>query len=291
MAPTKTKRKKAKCPKKKTAIVNVPASPVVEISKVKDGMKLSPLESVLIGGDLAVLSQEQRFNFYLDVCKSLQLNPFTQPFGYIALDGKMTLYAKKDCAEQLRKIHGVGVTTLKRSFDPEQKTVTVEVSMKDKYGKMDIATGVLYLVGQRWEVVNGRNSKVDYDLKGQERANAIMKCETKAKRRGTLSICGLSMPDESEIIDIKDAVVLTEAEVTQATGVKVTAPKDPAPKTEPKFEQPMDKIIQSLPPALKELLNSAGYESLSQKFKAYNQVAGDLDALSQLCEEQIRRGK
>jgi hypothetical protein len=291
MAPAKTKRKKAKRPKNNKGVAIVPPpAPAVEISKVKEGMKLSPLESVLIGGDLAVLSPEQRYNFYLDVCKSLMLNPLTQPFGYIQLDGKMTLYAKKDCAEQLRKIHGVGVTSLMRSFDKEEKTVTVDVTMKDKYGKTDMASGVLYLVGQKWEVVNGKNKKVDYDLKGQERANAIMKCETKAKRRGTLSICGLSMPDESEIIDIKDAVVLSEVEVAQATGIKVVS-KDPAPKTESKDEAPMDKIVQSFPIALTEALNSAGYDTLSKKYKLYTDCVRDLDAMAQMCEETIRRMK
>ena len=35
---------------------------------------------------------------------------------------------------------------------------------------------------------------------GESRANAIMKATTKAKRRVTLSICGLGgMPDESEL--------------------------------------------------------------------------------------------
>ena len=35
-------------------------------------------------------------------------------------------------------------------------------------------------------------------------ANAIMKAETKAKRRVTLSICGLGMLDETELETIKD---------------------------------------------------------------------------------------
>src|SRR5262249_26019891 len=35
-------------------------------------------------------------------------------------------------------------------------------------------------------------------LKGESRSNAMMKAETKAKRRGTLSIFGLGVPDEKE---------------------------------------------------------------------------------------------
>jgi hypothetical protein len=36
-------------------------------------------------------------------------------------------------------------------------------------------------------------------------ANALMKAETKAKRRATLSICGLGMLDETEVEDIQGA--------------------------------------------------------------------------------------
>lgn len=39
-------------------------------------------------------------------------------------------------------------------------------------------------------------------LKGEARANAELKCITKAKRRATLSICGLGWLDETEVEDI-----------------------------------------------------------------------------------------
>jgi len=44
------------------------------------------------------------------------------------------------------------------------------------------------------------------NLKGESRSNAMMKAETKAKRRVTLSICGLGMLDESEVDSIPNAV-------------------------------------------------------------------------------------
>src|SRR5678816_1140791 len=43
------------------------------------------------------------------------------------------------------------------------------------------------------------------NLKGEAKANAMMKAETKAKRRVTLSICGLGMLDETEAGSIPDA--------------------------------------------------------------------------------------
>lgn len=42
-------------------------------------------------------------------------------------------------------------------------------------------------------------------LKGEALANAMMKCETKAKRRVTLSICGLGMLDETEVESVSSS--------------------------------------------------------------------------------------
>jgi len=57
-------------------------------------------------------------------------------------------------------------------------------------------------------------------LKGEARSNAMMKAETKAKRRVTLAICGLGFLDESEVDSIKGAtqVVVNESgEVVSGT--------------------------------------------------------------------------
>src|ERR1700674_2046119 len=72
------------------------------------------IEKVLLSGDLTVLSVEERLNYYKTVCKALGLNPLTRPLEYIVLNGKMTLYARKDCTEQLRRIYNVGVVESKR---------------------------------------------------------------------------------------------------------------------------------------------------------------------------------
>jgi hypothetical protein len=139
------------------------------------------IEKVLLGGDLSSLSVDQRLEYYNAVCKSLGLNPLTRPFAYIAFDGKLMLYARKDCTEQLRKIHGIAIVESNGSM--EDGFYTVFVKAQDKHGRTDTGTGVV-------EIGN---------LKGKDRANAIMKCETKAKRRATLSMAGLGFLDESEL--------------------------------------------------------------------------------------------
>jgi hypothetical protein len=145
------------------------------------------IEQLLIAGDLARLTPTQRVSYYKAVCDSLGLNPLTRPFDYITLNGKLTLYAKRDCTDQLRKIHGVSITKLERELTEDIYTVTAYA--QDVNGRTDTALGAISLGG----------------LKGEARANAVMKCETKAKRRVTLSICGLGMTDETETESIPNA--------------------------------------------------------------------------------------
>lgn len=161
------------------------------------------IERVLIGGDLAKLTEPQRIAYYNAVCQSLGLNPLTKPFDYINLQGKLTLYARRDATEQLRKIHGVSITALEKTKMDDLYVVTATAT--DKSGRSDVSTGAVSLAG----------------LRGENLANAIMKAETKAKRRVTLSICGLGMLDETEAADVPGA--------TAPHPARVEAPPRPAP--------------------------------------------------------------
>ncbi len=157
------------------------------------------LEQILIQGDLTPLTTEERVSYYRKVCASLGLNPLTMPFSYISFrendnaPAKLQLYARKDCSEQLRGIHGVSVLSLKREILDE--TCIVEVQVRDKNGKLDVGTGIVSLI--KWDKYAKPPEWAK--LKGREYDNALMKCETKAKRRATLSICGLGFLDETEI--------------------------------------------------------------------------------------------
>lgn len=154
------------------------------------------MEKVLLEGDLTQLKPHERLEYYSRVCNSLGLNPTTRPFDYIKLNGKLTLYAKKDATEQLRKINGVSITALDKEWKDSLGLYIVTAHASDKTGRSDAATGAVSVKG----------------LSGEAIANAVMKAETKSKRRVTLSICGLGFVDESELSSIKDAtpVVVTE---------------------------------------------------------------------------------
>lgn len=146
------------------------------------------IERVLLTGDLSKLTPDQRLSYYNRVCESLDLNPLTKPFLYLNLNGKTVLYASKDCTEQLRKKHSVSVKIAAREEAAGCYVVTAQAALPS--GRCDESIGA----------VNIEN------LKGENRSNALMKAETKAKRRVTLSICGLGMLDESEVDSIPGAV-------------------------------------------------------------------------------------
>jgi len=146
------------------------------------------LEKVVIGGDLKALTPQERLAYYKSTCESLGLNPLTRPFEYIVLNGKLTLYARKDATEQLRKLHNLSIVKLEREVTDGVYCVFAYVESLDG-GRKDSSLGAVHIEG----------------LKGDAKANAMMKAETKAKRRATLSICGLGLLDETEIETIAEA--------------------------------------------------------------------------------------
>lgn len=152
-------------------------------------VKIDPeiIANLVLQGDISKMNPTQRTSYYKQFCDSLGLNPLTQPFKIIKFQGKETLYATKDCTEQLRKIYGVSIIDLTSTTVNGVHIVTAKA--QDKNGRTDAATGAVTIEG----------------MKGDMLANALMKAETKAKRRVTLSICGLGMLDESEIETIPNA--------------------------------------------------------------------------------------
>lgn len=141
------------------------------------------IEAVITKGDIGQLSAQERAKYYVRVCESIGLNPMTRPFEYITLNGKLVLYARKDCTDQLRSIYEISVQDMSEGEREGVFVVTCKVA--NGKGRTDVSKGAVSIAG----------------LKGEALANAMMKAETKAKRRATLSICGLGFLDETEVDD------------------------------------------------------------------------------------------
>ena len=169
-------------------------------------------EQVVIKGDLSKLSDIDRMAYYSEVCRSLGLNPLTRPFEYITLNNKLTLYATRGCGDQLRAIRGITITGL----DPRQvgDLFVVVATGRDRSGREDSSTGAVATKG----------------LAGEALANAMMKAETKAKRRLTLSLAGLGWSDETEVESLAETPLparQTLAERAAAKAAEVVTVREP----------------------------------------------------------------
>lgn len=152
---------------------------------------LAALEQVLIRGDLAGFNEAQRLTYVKALCKATGVNILFQPFDYIQYQGKTIIYPKRSCTEQLRAIHKINIKITSRERTDALYVVTCqgEIMAGRMKGKVDESIGCVNIKG----------------LSGKELANALMIGETKAKRRMTLSICGLGFLDEIEIQELVKA--------------------------------------------------------------------------------------
>ena len=188
-----------------TALQTIPAPVVQDYLPAVDP---KAVEQALLIGDISQMSDEVRIAYYVATCRSLGLNPLTKPFQALKTDdGKVTLYPDKGCAEQLRKLHHVSVRVLERQILDDLYIVTVRATTPD--GREEESQGIVPIAKAKgtWEDYEFRGEKkrrfkaaIDQDghevmipLSAAERANAMMRGETKAKRRVTLALCGLGV--------------------------------------------------------------------------------------------------
>lgn len=140
------------------------------------------LASLVMNGDISRLTPAQKINYYQHVCDRLGLDPMSQPFRILKVYGKEILYCHRGGAQQLNKLHQVSHEIKAREVVSGCYVVTALASTPD---------------GRKTESIGA--APID-SLQGEPLCNAMMKAETKAKRRATLDLLGLGMPDESELV-------------------------------------------------------------------------------------------
>jgi len=198
------------------------------------------LEKVIVQGRLEHLTPKERLLYYKTLCESLGLNPLTRPFEYITLSGRLTLYARRDATDQLRRLHQVSITIVSRERLDDIYVVTARATLPD--GRCDEATGAVSIAG----------------LQGEQLANAIMKCETKAKRRVTLSIVGLGILDESELDTLPQAQRVT----IEDTAAELVEPQQLEPSPSSNDTTVVETIVQE--PTAEQSFGDAYEEELDQ---------------------------
>ena len=139
------------------------------------------IDSVVLRGDLSGLAPGERARFYVQMCEGLGLNPASQPFAFLRLNGKEILYATRGATDQLAAMH----------------RVTREIIDGPKVVDLG-GTKLIYAVCKA-SMPNGRFETATATVPLIDPVNVMMKAETKAKRRATLSLLGLGLLDEIEI--------------------------------------------------------------------------------------------
>ncbi len=239
-------------------------------------------EKALLGGDLSRLSVGERLSYYNSVCESLGLNPLTRPFEYITLNGKLVLYARKDCTEQLRTNRCISVKILSREVVEGVYVVTAQASETvAHHQRTDESIGAVPIA----------------NLQGDMKANAMMKAETKAKRRVTLSICGLGMLDETELETIPQAkaTVMDHKREAQAKLAELKRDAEAQPGAAGKEERArvQETILNPDTVAGEELAAAEDYESPAPHASTFDATTAineaiTLEEISQVLNEAVK---
>lgn len=151
-------------------------------------LAISPetMTKLALSGDVGGLNPTEKVQYYSALCQRVGLDPATQPFKLMKLQGKETFYLDRSGAQQLNRVHQISHAITSREFVNGCYVVTARASIGDRFTD---SLGAVPTDG----------------LKGEALANATMKAETKAKRRATLDLVGLGMLDETEVETIPTA--------------------------------------------------------------------------------------
>ncbi len=228
------------------------------------------IEQVLMYGDLSPLTAEERVLYYNNVCASVGLNPLTRPFEFIKLNGKTVLYARREATEQLRTKHTISIS-LSDGYKVGDDVFMIRATATDENGRNDEASGGVSVTYpdkiRKWDGTYVDHPKAGQPLTGDDLANAMMKAESKAKRRVTLSICGLGLLDETEVQSVK----LLEASSEAIKGSKTKSKADMADKRKKsklvkKKNEPIKPTLENLEKSLK---GAATAELVDRLYKAW----------------------
>lgn len=194
------------------------------------------LQNVLMKGDISGLSAEERVVYYNSLCESLELNPLTRPFEFLWLNGKLVPYPTRGCTDQLRKRDYVSIKIVSQEL--KDNLLTVHVHAKSGDGREDEDIGTVAMVyPARYKDRDGNwrdHPRANQALSNEDRANAILKAVTKAKRRVTLSISGLGLPDvdaaeEDELPAVREPKIVPNVLLHEPPSGVDRAPDAPAP--------------------------------------------------------------
>jgi hypothetical protein len=160
----------------------------VQAATKPENSQLQKAAELMVTGNLAGMTMVQKAEFLGKLAEAEGIPAFPPPYVIIQdSQGKQKIVSTKSRAEALRNRDRISVKTSYfgpmrqgSEFNKDFWEAQVEASAPD--GRVDTNVGIVFLG----------------NLSGEARSNKMMAALTKAQNRVTYSICGASMPDETE---------------------------------------------------------------------------------------------
>lgn len=188
---------------------------------------------IALNGNLSGLTDAQVWEYYQQMCARLDLDPLSLPFNILETkEGdqvKKVLYPNSSCSAQLGVRHKITYGPAKITPETELvalglKVARVSVECSTHDGRRLTGEAFIDLVGKYGP------------LAGKNLENALKKGATQARRRGTLQLCGLTMPDDEASVaglgEIEEFEPFVESELVQMALPPVGENLQPAPAGE-----------------------------------------------------------
>lgn len=219
-----------------------------EIVKVEQQMiaELRQSESMrayLRTGDLSTLPEPEQDKILVKMCAHYGLDPVLRPFCIIPAQNKKIWYATKTATDMVAARDKLSRRFKDRRIDKE--LMICEIIMEISDGKrVEEGTAVVSLGEFARDPKTGQIT--ERMLAGEGLANAIMRCETKAKRRATLAWFGMPDGTGGEDIEVMSSPAATlPAAKSHATASEVidsdplpNLPAEEAPIATPEAQAP-----------------------------------------------------
>ena len=241
-----------------------------DVATAPSAVSAATLEAVLATGDLSKLTPGQRIEYVARVCQTIGLNPFTRPIRFLRLGTDIVAYFTRDGTDQLRKLHKISLSVTEQRLDGDVFVVTVKASTPDGRSDEDIGA-----------VTIGR-------LQSDSKANALMKCITKAKRRVTLSICGLGFMDESELDTLGSIQTFDAGEPTPPPGRKSVSDQQAGQAYDAKAADKWERWKMSLQKALEATQTWDDVREISDRASVQTALGTDAGAAPIRIQRDIR---
>lgn len=203
-------------------------------------------------GNVAQLTQEEKDFVLSKLCERYGLDPILRPFDLISFQGSAKFYMTASATNQLANLKGLTREIIDLSIDEAKLLAKCTVVVRDPQGRSETANAFI-AVSKFLPPTKDNPQMRKVMLEGEDLANALMKLETKAKRKATLSFFGVmdagaDYEDRPTATQIQPDVSRPQVMADVAEAQKVVA-SPTAPATAP---APMPTAEEILSPATPE---------------------------------------